>query len=141
MKMRLKIPCSVLSLILSVQAKIISAGPSVISRKSSDAGYFVVLKKERIVNIGFVWTDKFNDSEAKGILSRIFITYGRVPLFYFILQMFVAHGFGLLLSLLSGKNVDYLFLNFPSSSTDAPLGAGFDLCVVYATWLAGLLLI
>lgn len=87
------------------------------------------------------WAEKINDATEKGILSRIFITFGRVPLFYFILQMFVAHLFGLLLSLLTGKSVGYLFLNFPASSTDAPPGAGFDLWVVYAAWLAGLLLL
>jgi uncharacterized membrane protein len=85
--------------------------------------------------------DKINDSREGGFWIRIFITFGRVPLFYFILQMFVAHGSGLLLSLLTGKSVRYLFLNFPASSTDAPPGAGFDLWVVYATWLAGLLLL
>ncbi|MGI9036996.1 MAG: DUF1624 domain-containing protein [Pyrinomonadaceae bacterium] len=87
------------------------------------------------------WADKINDSEAKGILSRIFITFGRVPLFYFILQMFVAHGFGLLLSLMAGKSVGYLFLNFPASSTNAPPGAGFELWVVYTAWFAGLILL
>ena len=87
------------------------------------------------------WADKINGASDKGILSRIFITFGRVPLFYFVLQMFVAHGFGLLLSLLVGKSVGYLFLNFPNSSTDAPPGAGFDLWVVYAAWLAGLALL
>lgn len=87
------------------------------------------------------WTDKINENSEKGILSRIFITFGRVPLFYFILQMFVAHGFGLLLSLLAGKSVGYLFFNFPASSTDAPPDAGFDLWVVYAAWFAGLLLL
>jgi uncharacterized membrane protein len=87
------------------------------------------------------WSDKINEGGEKGILSRILITFGRVPLFYFILQMFVAHGFGLLLSLLAGKSVGYLFLNFPASSTDAPPGAGFDLWTVYAAWFAGLLLL
>jgi len=87
------------------------------------------------------WADRINDERDKGILSRIFITFGRVPLFYFILQMFVAHGFGVLLSVLTGKSVGYLFLNFPASSIDAPPGAGFDLWVVYAAWFAGLLLL
>lgn len=87
------------------------------------------------------WADKINDSSKSNFLNSIFITFGRVPLFYFILQMFVAHVFGLLLSVLAGKSVGYLFLNFPASSTDAPPGAGFDLWVVHASWLAGLLLL
>lgn len=74
-------------------------------------------------------------------LSRAFITFGRVPLFYFILQMFVAHGFGVLLSLLAGKSVGYQVLNFPDSSTAAPPDAGFPLWTVYAAWLAGLIIL
>jgi uncharacterized membrane protein len=84
------------------------------------------------------WAEKLRENN---ILSRIFITFGRVPLFYFILQMFVAHGFGLLLNILAGKNVEYLFLNFPNSTTDAPPDTGFPLWTVYAAWLAGLILL
>jgi uncharacterized membrane protein len=71
-------------------------------------------------------------------LNRIIITFGRVPLFYFILQMFAAHGFGVLLNYLAGKSISYFFLNFPDSATAAPPDAGFDLWVVYAVWLVGL---
>ncbi len=87
------------------------------------------------------WADKINDSNENNFLSRIFITFGRVPLFYFILQMFVAHLFGILLSLLAGKSVGFYFLNFPNSSSDAPPGAGFPLWTVYAAWLAGLVIL
>jgi uncharacterized membrane protein len=74
-------------------------------------------------------------------LSRILITFGRVPLFYFVLQMFVAHGFGIVLNYLAGKSVGYFFLNFPDSVGDAPPGAGFALWVVYAAWLGGLIIL
>ncbi len=84
------------------------------------------------------WTD---GTRKDDILSRIFITFGRVPLFYFILQMFVAHGLGVLLGVLAGKNVGYLFLNFPDSNTKAPPDAGFALWVVYAAWIGGLVLL
>jgi uncharacterized membrane protein len=84
------------------------------------------------------WTD---NAPKRGFLSRIFITFGRVPLFYFILQMFVAHGFGVLLNYLAGKSVGYFFLNFPASATDAPPDAGFALWVVYAAWLGGVALL
>lgn len=76
--------------------------------------------------------------KGDGFLRRVAITFGRVPLFYFILQMFVAHAFGIVLNLLAGKDIGYFFLNFPESSTAAPPGAGFDLWVVYAAWIAGL---
>lgn len=85
--------------------------------------------------------DGLGNSNGNNILSRIFITFGRVPLFYFILQMFVAHGLGVLLGFLAGKNIGYLFLNFPASSTDAPPDAGFPLWVVYAAWIGSLALL
>ena len=87
------------------------------------------------------WTDKMNASNENNFLSRIIITFGRVPLFYFILQMFAAHIFGILLSLLANKSIGFYFLNFPNSSTDAPPDAGFSLWVVYAAWFAGLILL
>jgi len=74
-------------------------------------------------------------------LSDAFITFGRVPLFYFLLQMIVAHGIGVLLGWLAGKNVGYLFLNFPDSSSNAPPDAGFGLGVVYAAWVFGVVLL
>ncbi len=77
---------------------------------------------------------------ADNFVSRIFITFGRVPLFYFILQMFAAHSFGVVLNYAAGKPVDYFFKNFPDSAT-APPEAGFPLWVVYAAWLAGLVLL
>ncbi|MDQ6787977.1 MAG: heparan-alpha-glucosaminide N-acetyltransferase domain-containing protein [Acidobacteriota bacterium] len=85
--------------------------------------------------------DKINEQSENNFLSRLFITFGRVPLFYFILQMFVAHVFGVLLGLLAGRSVGFYFLNFPASSSDAPPDAGFPLWVVYAAWLAGLILL
>lgn len=84
------------------------------------------------------WAEKVREDS---FLSRILSTFGRVPLFYFILQMFVAHGFGVLLNFLAGKKIDYFFFNFPASATGAPSDAGFSLWVVYAAWLAGLLLL
>lgn len=79
--------------------------------------------------------------KKENLLSRIIVTFGRVPLFYFILQMFAAHGLSVLLNLLAGKSVGYLFLNFSASNTDAPPDAGFPLWTVYVAWLAGLILL
>jgi uncharacterized membrane protein len=73
--------------------------------------------------------------------GRILITFGRVPLFYFLLQMFLAHALGVLISLAAGKSVGYLFLNFPQSTTEAPPGAGFSLWVVYVAWAGGLVVL
>ncbi|MEP6786987.1 MAG: heparan-alpha-glucosaminide N-acetyltransferase domain-containing protein [Acidobacteriota bacterium] len=78
--------------------------------------------------------------DGKVIWQRICITYGRVPMFYYILQWFVAHGAGVLLSVLSGKEYGYLVVN-PGPRTQVPPDAGFSLAVVYATWIGGLILL
>jgi uncharacterized membrane protein len=75
------------------------------------------------------------------LVNKILITFGRVPFFYFILQMFISHGAGVLLSYLAGKDTAYLFYNFPASATGAPPGAGFPLWVVYVVWIAGLIIL
>lgn len=83
------------------------------------------------------WTEGMKNNS---FLTRIVITFGRVPLFYFILQMFWAHGLAVLLSYLAGKDTSYLFANFPDSA-EAPPDAGFSLWVVYAVWFGGLVVL
>lgn len=78
---------------------------------------------------------------GKAIWQRIAITFGRVPMFFYLLQMFVAHGFGVVLSYFAGKDIGYLFVNFPANAAMAPPGHGFSLGVAYAAWVAGLILL
>lgn len=79
--------------------------------------------------------------DAKALWQKIAITFGRVPMFYYLLQMFVAHGFGVVLSYLAGKDIGYFFLNFPDNAAKAPPDHGFPLWVVYAAWIAGLIIL
>jgi len=81
-------------------------------------------------------------AEGKGILSRIALTYGRVPLFYFILQMFYAHLAGVVLGYIAGFDVGFWFTNYPFSETvKAPEGFGFSLATTYAAWIVGLIIL
>jgi uncharacterized membrane protein len=79
--------------------------------------------------------------KGKAIWQRIAIIYGRVPMFYYLLQFPVAHALAILLSLAAGKSVGYYFLNFPASFASAPPDAGFSLGTVYVVWLVGLLIL
>ncbi len=76
--------------------------------------------------------------DAGAIWQRVAITFGRVPMFFYLLQWYTAHGVAILLSLATGKAVGYLFLNFPDNGMQAPPDHGFSLWVVYAAWIAGL---
>lgn len=75
-----------------------------------------------------------------GRIKNFFITFGRVPLFFYLLQWPTAHFMSALLHLIAGKPVSWMFgtsINF----SGPPPGVGFNLAVVYASWIAGVLLL
>ena len=83
--------------------------------------------------------DKAND---EGVISRVLVTFGRVPLFYFILQMFVAHLAGVVLGYFAGFDVGFWFTNYPfDDKTKPPPGYGFSLGVTYLAWIIGVALL
>lgn len=83
-----------------------------------------------------------DNAQEKGIVSRIILTFGRVPLFYFILQMVVAHLAGVVLGYFAGFDVGFWFTNYPfADNIKAPPGFGFNLATTYAAWIAGLILL
>ncbi len=82
-------------------------------------------------------TDKI---DGKAVWQRIGITFGRVPMFFYILQWFWAHLSGIVLSLLTGKDIGYFF-GSPISGQPPPEDAGFPLWVVYAAWISGLIIL
>jgi uncharacterized membrane protein len=77
---------------------------------------------------------------ARGGLRGALLTFGRVPLFFYLLQWPVAHGAGYLLSLATHKET-WVFFRVPLPGPGLPADVGFDLWVVYAAWIAGVLLL
>jgi uncharacterized membrane protein len=77
---------------------------------------------------------------SPGALRSAFVTFGRVPLFFYLLQWPTAHGISVLLHLAFGKPVRWLFQT-PIDWSNAPTGVGFNLAVVYVCWIAGVLLL
>ena len=69
--------------------------------------------------------------------QKISIVFGRVPLFFYILQWIWSHGFAVVLSLIAGKDIGYYF-NALSPDMKLPDDNGFSLPVVYVVWIAGL---
>jgi uncharacterized membrane protein len=80
------------------------------------------------------------DGKGRDAISRFFITFGRVPLFFYLLQWIVAHSLALFASLIAGKPTEYFFSNLAVSPPPPP-GTGFGLLTVYALWILGVLLI
>ena len=82
----------------------------------------------------------FELQDSGGRVRNFFVTFGRVPLFFYILQWFVAHGIAVLLHLAFSKPVSWLF-GSPLSFGPPPEGIGFNLGVVYLSWIAGVLIL
>jgi len=80
------------------------------------------------------------DEKGNGPVARFFVTYGRVPLFFYLLQWITAHTLALVASIIAGKPTDYLFSNL-AVSPPPPAGTGFGLLTVYFLWILGVLLL
>jgi len=85
--------------------------------------------------LALAWVERV----PRGPVGRTLVTFGRVPLFFYLLQWPVAHGLALLLSLAAGKPTSHLF-GFPGGTPPEP-GAGFSLGVAYLVWAAGVALL
>lgn len=81
----------------------------------------------------------FERAGRRGALSRVFINFGRVPLFFYVLQWVTAHGLAVLVGYLAGRPVAWQFASFADKPRPNP--HAFDLWVVYVFWAVGLLLL
>lgn len=71
----------------------------------------------------------------KGKVGSFFITFGRVPMFYYILHIYLIHALAIVAAYFTVHDVRFLFTN------NAPPGSwpnsfGFNLAIVYLVWLA-----
>jgi uncharacterized membrane protein len=71
-------------------------------------------------------------------LGPALVTFGRVPLFFYLLQWPAAKGFTLIASMIAHKPTSYLF-GQPPLNGPIPDGAGFSLGVTYLIWAAVIL--
>jgi len=73
-------------------------------------------------------------------IRQVFVTFGRVPLFFYLLQWLIAHLISVAVHFAAGKQVGWMF-DSQTMITGPPPGVGFSLAVVYACWIAGVLLL
>jgi uncharacterized membrane protein len=77
-----------------------------------------------------------------GGLRHALVTFGRVPLFFYLLQWYTAHLIAVVLGLIAGQSVAWQFQSPIDKFSQPPTsGVGFRLWVVYACWVAGVLLL
>jgi uncharacterized membrane protein len=74
-------------------------------------------------------------------IRNFFVTFGRVPLFFYMLQWLTAHTIAVVLHAASGKPVRWLFQTPVDWFTNPPTGNGFNLIVVYLSWIGGVVLL
>ncbi|MEK6283267.1 MAG: heparan-alpha-glucosaminide N-acetyltransferase domain-containing protein [Acidobacteriota bacterium] len=73
-------------------------------------------------------------------VRRFFVTFGRVPLFFYLLQWLTAHLISVVLHWAAGKPVAWMFSS-ETMLSGPPSGMGFSLAVVYASWIVGVILL
>lgn len=73
-------------------------------------------------------------------LARVFVTFGRVPMFFYILQWISAHVFGLLVAAAYGRGFTYFF-NTPFDDSGNITEFGGPLWLTYLCWIAGAIIV
>jgi uncharacterized membrane protein len=78
----------------------------------------------------------FSNNFVSGVeqkLQRVFVNFGRVPLFYYILHIPFIHGLAMLLAWSRGDTGGMIFLS--QTNGKAPASYGYSLLWVYVVWL------
>jgi uncharacterized membrane protein len=72
---------------------------------------------------------------VKNKFTEILMTYGRVPLFYFVIHLFIIHAFMFVILYLQGfGSKDFLFGAFKNGRPES--GGGVNLVYIYLIWIA-----
>jgi uncharacterized membrane protein len=75
----------------------------------------------------------------RGPAGRALVTFGRVPLFYYLLQWYVIHGLAVLTGLVRGLPVAWQFS--PAALGTAPAGWTLSLRLIYVAWAVVLVIL
>lgn len=73
--------------------------------------------------------------------QKVISVYGRVPLFYYLLHIYLIHFFAVIAAQLSGYKWSDMFLNTWVSFSPDLKGYGFNLATVYAVWALVIILL
>ena len=88
--------------------------------------------------LALAWFETFK-TFASG-LRKVLVTFGRVPLFFYLLQWYTAHLIGVVAGLIAGQSVAWQFESpFDKFSNLPATDSGFRLWIVYLCWIIGVL--
>jgi uncharacterized membrane protein len=92
-----------------------------------------------------LWWFDSNAGPAERLGARFraaLVTFGRVPLFFYLLQWYTAHLIAIVAGLIAGQPVAYQFASpIDKFGSPPPAGVGFRLWIVYLCWAIGVLLL
>ena len=81
--------------------------------------------------VALAWLER-----ARGRVAAVLVTFGRVPLFFYVLHIYVAHALAVVTAYAQGGTAAFLFSNAgPAPTTTYPDWYGLGLPGVYALWL------
>ena len=72
----------------------------------------------------------------KNKLSKSLIVIGRVPLFFYVIHIYLIHMLGIIAILISGRPWTDMILTAKSFMTKSLISYGYDLYIVYLVWIA-----
>jgi uncharacterized membrane protein len=90
--------------------------------------------------IALAWFDRLAVKDKLGAIGRFFVVFGRVPLFYYILHLFLIHSMAVGVALAWGQPYEWLlhggfFMSF------APPGYGHNLPFIYLIWATAIVIL
>jgi uncharacterized membrane protein len=88
--------------------------------------------------LALAWFDRFR--EGGGRFGRFLTVYGKVPMFYYILHIYLAHTIAIIAGLLFGQPVKWLLRGGFMLGQHQP-GYGFNLPAIYVAWVICILLL
>jgi hypothetical protein len=104
-----------------------------VSKYPPSAAFLLVTLGLAVTALGLI-----EGRRLQGGLARAFVVFGRVPLFFYLLQWIWAHAAGLLVSALAGKDLGFHFMNpVQIFALPRPPEMGGPLWVTHVCWLAG----
>jgi len=93
--------------------------------------------------LALAWFEVRKSNSTNAHSSRVrnfFVTFGRVPLFFYLLQWPTAHLTSMVAHLIAGKPIGWMF-GSQIQTAGPPPGMGFGLLVVYVCWISGVILL
>ena len=72
---------------------------------------------------------------VRGRVADFLITFGRVPLLFYVLHLYLAHAVAVVIAYAQGGTAAFLFANTGVATTHYPVWYGLGLAGVYAAWV------